>query len=217
MASQIVVRDYDDADWPQVWPIIEEVVRAGDTFPFPTDLTEDEARSIWLENGPGGRATVAVEGDRVLGTAKMGRNRPGPGVHVATASYMVAAEARGRGVGRALVVDSLDWARESGYAAMQFNAVVATNKGAVRPLREPRLHGRRHGAAGPPSCRPASASASASCTSTCEAQGRRGGQTLGERLAQQLDERVELERVAGRRPPRRCRRGPERRAPAWRR
>ena len=54
------------------------------------------------------------------------------GAHVATASYMVAADARGRGVGRALVVDSLDWARESGYAAMQFNAVVATNTGAVK-------------------------------------------------------------------------------------
>ena len=132
MASKIIVRDYDDADWPLVWPVIEEVVRAGDTFPFPTDLTEEEARSIWLENGPGGRATVAVDGDQVLGTAKMGRNRPGPGAHVATASYMVAAEARGRGVGRALVVDSLDWARESGYAAMQFNAVVATNTGAVK-------------------------------------------------------------------------------------
>jgi GNAT superfamily N-acetyltransferase len=128
----ITVRDYDDTDWPQVWPIIEEVVRAGDTFPFATDLTEADARVIWLDNGPGGRARVAVDRDRVLGTAKMGRNRPGPGSHVATASYMVAADARGRGVGRALVVDSLTWARETGYAAMQYNAVVATNKSAVR-------------------------------------------------------------------------------------
>jgi GNAT superfamily N-acetyltransferase len=128
----ITVRDYDDTDWPQVWPIIEEVVRAGETFPFATDLTEADARVIWLDNGPGGRASVAVDGDRVLGTAKMGRNRPGPGSHVATASYMVAADARGRGVGRALVVDSLTWARETGYAAMQYNAVVATNKSAVR-------------------------------------------------------------------------------------
>ncbi|MFC7597213.1 GNAT family N-acetyltransferase [Terrabacter sp. GCM10028922] len=132
MTRTITVRDYDDTDWPQVWPIIEEVVRAGDTFPFATDLTEADARAIWLDNGPGGRASVAVDGDRVLGTAKMGRNRPGPGSHVATASYMVAADARGRGVGRALVVDSLTWARETGYAAMQYNAVVATNKSAVR-------------------------------------------------------------------------------------
>jgi GNAT superfamily N-acetyltransferase len=132
MADQLAVRPYVDEDWAQVWPLIEEVVRTGDTFPYPTDLTEEEARSLWLENGPGGRVTVALDGDRLLGTAKMGRNRPGPGSHVATASYMVSAEARGLGVGRALAVDSLDWARESGYAAMQFNAVVATNTGAVR-------------------------------------------------------------------------------------
>ncbi len=75
---------------------------------------------------------MATEGQLVLGTAKMGRNRPGPGSHVATASYMVAAEARGRGIGRALVVESLEWARECGFAAMQFNAVVATNTSAVR-------------------------------------------------------------------------------------
>ncbi|MGO4599839.1 GNAT family N-acetyltransferase [Terrabacter sp. 2RAF25] len=132
MASAVTVRDYTDADWAQVWPIIEQVVRAGDTFPFPVDLSEDDARAIWLENGPVGRASVAVDGDRVLGTAKMGRNRPGPGAHVSTASYMVASDARGLGVGRLLVVDSIEWARESGYAAMQFNAVVATNKSAVR-------------------------------------------------------------------------------------
>jgi len=130
--TSLVVRDYEEGDWPSVWPLIEEVVRAGDTFPFPTDLGEQEAQAIWLENGPGGRVSVAVAGDRVLGTAKMGRNRPGPGSHVATASYMVSAEARGRGVGRAIVVDSLRWARESGYAAMQFNAVVATNTAAVK-------------------------------------------------------------------------------------
>jgi len=132
VASAVTVRDYADADWAQVWPIIEQVVRAGDTFPFPVDLSESDARAIWLENGPGGRASVAVDGDRVLGTAKMGPNRPGPGAHVSTASYMVAPDARGLGVGRALVVDSIEWARQSGFAAMQFNAVVATNKSAVR-------------------------------------------------------------------------------------
>lgn len=127
----VVVRDLVEADWAQAWSIIEQVVRAGDTFPFPTDLSEATAREIWLDNGPGGRVSAAVTGGRVLGTAKMGRNRPGPGAHVATASYMVIRPARGRGVGRALVVDSLAWARESGYAAMAFNAVVDTNRSAI--------------------------------------------------------------------------------------
>ncbi len=38
----------------------------------------------------------------------------------------------GRGIGRALVLDSIDWARRSGYRAIQFNAVVASNEHAVK-------------------------------------------------------------------------------------
>jgi GNAT superfamily N-acetyltransferase len=76
----------------------------------------------------------------VLGTAKMGPNRPGPGSHVATASFMVAADARGRGVGRALGEYALSWAKEQGYAAMQFNAVVAANHVAVRLWQELGFH-----------------------------------------------------------------------------
>jgi GNAT superfamily N-acetyltransferase len=45
---------------------------------------------------------------------------------------MVAADMRGHGVGRALGEYALSWARERGYAAMQFNAVVESNVAAVR-------------------------------------------------------------------------------------
>jgi GNAT superfamily N-acetyltransferase len=51
---------------------------------------------------------------------------------VSTASFMVAGDARGRGVGRALGEYAISWAREQGYAAMQFNAVVESNHAAVR-------------------------------------------------------------------------------------
>jgi GNAT superfamily N-acetyltransferase len=61
----------------------------------------------------------------------MGPNRDGPGAHVANASYMVAAAARGTGVGRALVEHSIAWCRAAGFRAIQFNAVVATNVYAV--------------------------------------------------------------------------------------
>ena len=128
------IRALVEADWPQVWPIVREVVQAADTFAYDPAMTEAQAHATWIEALPG-LTVVAVERDRILGTAKMGPNRPGPGSHVATASFMVAADARGQGVATALCRFALDWAREQGYAGMQFNAVVETNHAAVEIYR----------------------------------------------------------------------------------
>jgi GNAT superfamily N-acetyltransferase len=124
------IRAFGEDDWSGVWPIVRDVVRARETFTYDPDLTPEQAHETWVE-APPGRTVVAVEGGRVLGTAKMGTNRPGPGSHVSTASFMVAADARGRGVGGALCRYALDWARQRGYAGMQFNAVVESNHAAV--------------------------------------------------------------------------------------
>ena len=124
------IRAYTHVDWPQIWPIFREVVTAGETFAYDPEWSSEEARNVWVLTTPG-RTAVACEGEQVLGTAHMGPNRPGRGSHVATASFMVAGDARGRGVGRALGEHVIAWAREQGYAAMQFNAVVETNRAAV--------------------------------------------------------------------------------------
>ncbi len=112
-------------DWAQIWPIFREIVDAGETYAYPAPDVES-SRALWLEEPPAA-VFVAVEGDRVLGTAKAGPNRPGRGAHVATASFMVDPAARGRGVGTALGEQVLGWARAEGYVAIQFNAVVETN------------------------------------------------------------------------------------------
>ncbi len=127
----MLIREYNDGDWEAMWPIFQEVVAARDTYVYDPEWSSDEARNVWVE-APPGRTVVACDGAQMLGTAKIGPNRPGPGSHVATASFMVAREARGRGVGRALGEYALEWAREQGYAAMQFNAVVESNIAAVR-------------------------------------------------------------------------------------
>jgi L-amino acid N-acyltransferase YncA len=128
-----MIREFEAADWDGVWPIVREVVRAADTYTYDPAMTEHEARETWTGRPDGhGLTVVAIEDGRILGTAKAGRNRPGPGAHVATASFMVAADARGGGVGRRLVEHVLDWARRQGYAGMQFNAVAASNVHAVR-------------------------------------------------------------------------------------
>ena len=124
------IREFIEGDWPQVWPIVRDVARAEETFALDPCVTAAQAHAMWVE-APPGLTVVAVDGDRVLGTAKMGPNRPGPGSHVSTASFMVATDARERGVGGALCRFALDWARERGYAGMQFNAVVESNHSAV--------------------------------------------------------------------------------------
>ena len=124
------IRDATAEDWPAIWSIVRDVVLAADTFPCDPAMTEDEGRALWMVASPG-RTTVAVDGAEVHGTANMYANRAGPGAHVASASFMVARAARGRGAGRALVEDVLAWARAAGFKARQFNAVAETNAAAV--------------------------------------------------------------------------------------
>jgi GNAT superfamily N-acetyltransferase len=125
------IRTYQESDWPAVWTIIQRVVAAGETYAYDPAWTAEQTHGVWVE-APPSHTVVACEGLRVLGTAKIGPNRPGPGAHVATASFMVADDARGHGVGRALGEYALAWARAQGYAAMQFNAVVESNTAAVQ-------------------------------------------------------------------------------------
>ena len=66
----------------------------------------------------------------MLGLYILHPNNVGRCGHIANASYAVSSEARGKGIGRALVEDSLAQGRAAGFRVLQFNAVVATNVGA---------------------------------------------------------------------------------------
>ena len=128
--AAVEIRDATPDDWPEIWPIFSEVVRAGETYAFDPAMTSDEARALWLEQPPGHTVVALVDG-AVVGTAKMGPNRPARGSLVGTASFMVGPAARGHGVGRALATYVVGWHRDRGYRGIQFNAVVETNTAAV--------------------------------------------------------------------------------------
>ena len=124
----MTIRLATDEDWSQIWPFFDEIVQAGETYAYPLDLTAETAKPWWLDEH-----TVVLEEDGVvLGSAKMGPNRPGRGAHIGTASFMVSPAAQGRGVGRRLAAYVIEWHRDAGFAGIQFNAVVETNTAAVR-------------------------------------------------------------------------------------
>lgn len=124
------IRPATEADWPTVWRIVKPVVDAGETYVWRPTPTSDEMQRIWLEQSPW-HVVVAEIDVEIVGTAKVGPNRPGRGAHVATASFIVGPSHQGRGVGRALAEYVVNWAKDAGYHGMQFNAVVETNEAAI--------------------------------------------------------------------------------------
>jgi GNAT superfamily N-acetyltransferase len=124
------IRRATAADWLQLWPIWHDTVAAGDTYAWPADTPEEAARGLWLLPAPA-ETWLAEDGGRTVGSYLLKPNQPGAGGHVANAAFMVARTARGHGTGRRLAEHCLDRARTTGYLAMQFNAVVATNTAAL--------------------------------------------------------------------------------------
>lgn len=123
-----------DEDFEEIWPIIHEVLKKGDTYPCPSETTKADAFQIWMKHP---RATyVAYIENEMVGTYYIKPNQPGLGSHVCNAGYMVAAKARRKGIGRAMCKHSLDEARTLGFKAMQYNLVVCTNKGAIKLWQE---------------------------------------------------------------------------------
>jgi len=124
----INIRNAGIQDLDAMWEIFREVIAGGDALPFGEGFDRQTFQAHWF----GGHAAyVALRDGRIVGMYKMGPNYPDHGSHVASATYAVAPNVQGQGIGKALVADSLERARKDGFLAMQFNYVVATNAPAM--------------------------------------------------------------------------------------
>ncbi len=126
----MLIRKAAPDDHDAIWRILQPIIRAGETYALPHDMTEAAALGYWT--GADRETFVAEQNGEVVGTYYIRPNQPGGGAHVANCGYATALHATGRGVARAMCQHSLDHAKARGYRAMQFNFVIGTNARAVR-------------------------------------------------------------------------------------
>lgn len=127
--ERFLIREFEPGDWSSVWPILQPVFARGETYAYPTDITDEQAHYEWVEKP---RATyVVVLEEQVLGTYYLKANQPGQGSHVCNCGYVVSEKARGRGLAKAMCLHSQETASELGFKAMQYNLVASTNEGAL--------------------------------------------------------------------------------------
>jgi len=126
----MIVRPAQDRDKNAIWKIMEPIVRAGETYALPRDMSREAALAYWLAADR--EVFVTEDAGEIAGTYCLRTNQPGGGSHVANCGYMTAPWATGRGIARAMCKHSLSHAKARGFRAVQFNFVVSTNERAVR-------------------------------------------------------------------------------------
>jgi ribosomal protein S18 acetylase RimI-like enzyme len=130
----VTIRLATDNDKDAIWAILEPMIRRGETYTLPREMSRSQALEFWF--AAGNETFVWQEGGAILGTYFLRANQRGGGAHVANCGYVTAAGAEGRGIARAMCLHSLQRARERGFRAMQFNFVVSTNERAAKLWRD---------------------------------------------------------------------------------
>lgn len=132
--TKMTIRPATDSDHDAIWEIFREVIAAGETYPLDPKTSRPDALAYWFQRDA--HVFVTESGGKVAGSYTLHANQSGGGVHVANAAFIVADDARGQGIGRAMGEHCLDEARRLGFRAMQFNFVVSTNQSAVKLWQE---------------------------------------------------------------------------------
>ena len=123
------IREVTPSQFDEIWPIFQEVIRGEDTYPYPADISKEDARSLWFS--PGARVYHAYL-DRVpIATRYIVPNKPGLASHICNTGVMIGKAYRGKGYGKIMNEFAITKARELGYKAIQLNLVVATNTASI--------------------------------------------------------------------------------------
>jgi ribosomal protein S18 acetylase RimI-like enzyme len=128
---EVMVRPFEQSDWPALWPMLRSTFSNGETYTFPPNATEQEILDVWVKS-PKATFVACDHSGQVLGTYYIKANQSGNGDHVSNCGFVVSELARGHGVASIMCQHAQSTAAQLGFQAMQFNFVVSTNSGAVR-------------------------------------------------------------------------------------
>ena len=123
--AEIAMGPLEREEHDQLFEIFRLVVEREEGFPQAPPLTRETFDDVWT--GPKTVAFAARTRGVLAGAYYLKPNFPGRASHIANAGYVVSETCRGRGVGRALVSDSIRRAPLLGFDAIQFNLVFASN------------------------------------------------------------------------------------------
>lgn len=125
------IREFTKKDLPEMTEIWNDVVKDGQAFPQEEPLNIETAEKFFSLQS---FTAIAEDADsrKICGLYILHPNNVGRCSHIANASYAVSKEARGNGIGKMLVSDSVKRGYSLGFKILQFNAVAADNLPARR-------------------------------------------------------------------------------------
>ncbi|PWJ40146.1 GNAT family N-acetyltransferase [Sediminitomix flava] len=123
------IRKAEIEDYQEIWEIIDEVIRTGDTYVFSPSSDKQKMLRYWCSSDK--FTYVLTVDDKIVGTFILKENQPDLGSHVCNAAFMVDPKLAGQGIGYQMGAFALEEAKKLGFKAMQFNIVVKTNEAAV--------------------------------------------------------------------------------------
>lgn len=127
----VVIKQYDKKYIAEVISIWNDVVQDGIAFPQMDLLTESSGHSFFTQQSFTGIA-FDEDSNEIVGLYILHPNNVGRCAHISNASYAVKKDMRGYRIGEKLVIHSMRKAKELAFKILQFNAVVKSNKYALK-------------------------------------------------------------------------------------
>lgn len=127
----IRIREYEKNDAHEAVNIWNQVVGDGEAFPQTELLTAEAGDEFFREQSFTGIA-YDEESSEITGLYILHPNNVGRCGHICNASYAVKKGMRGQHIGEKLVTHCMQKGKELGFRILQFNAVVASNRYALR-------------------------------------------------------------------------------------